>query len=64
MRTVKSYIDDLDELEEEKKQRNKAFTLDTKKEAANNLEERNEELKKLIDKHNIRVNTDDTLYFK
>ena len=44
--------------------RNKAFTLDTKKEAKENLEERDEELKGLIEKFSIKVNTDDTLYFK
>ena len=44
--------------------RNKAYTLDTKKEAKENLEEVNEELKGLIEKYNIKVNTDDTLYFK
>ena len=40
MRTVKSYIDDMEELEESRKNRNVAYTLDTKKEAKENLEER------------------------
>lgn len=64
MRTLKSYIDDMEEADETKKMRHKAFTLDTKKEAKENLEEVNEELKGLIEKYNIKVNTDDTLYFK
>ena len=44
--------------------RNKAYAQDTKKEAKENLEERDEELKGLIEKYSIKVNTDDTLYFK
>ena len=64
MRTLKSYIDDMNEIEESKKNRNKVFTFDTKKEAKENLKECDEELKGLIDKYNIKVNTDDTLYFK
>ena len=62
-RNLKSYIDDLDELQREKEAK-KSFALEQIPQQAQLAKERAEAMKRLRDKYQIRVNTKQELHFK